>query len=203
MNPEVHKELGLFERIGNDAKSRLAIASIALMGAMGIGAITHREEAAANPLPEATASDLQQDCVSEGLIRPTVKHLVLGGPKPFSHDGTKIRRWAGYYSRDAMPIECADKYQRFSSMYFKVESPKKPNVWISGLGTGYYPDDQELNIRITDEIDSLDRNYPKCAAGSRKFRAKLSVKSFIKDTETNQKIAKTTYEYPARVKGAC
>lgn len=112
---------GAFEGVMNFAESKLALGLIGAVGLVGGGvAIANQlsvEPANAANVPEATSSDLQQDCVDAALQKPKVAYPNLGYAYMI-YPGDK-RRQAGY---------TYGKFKATSAACLQEVTPQAPTV---------------------------------------------------------------------------
>jgi hypothetical protein len=203
MSPEVHKELSLFERIGNDAKSRLAMVSIGLVGAIGTGALAQREEAAAaNPAPGATASDLEEDCIRAGLVKPLVEGAQILGPREFP-DGSKARLISAKLAYAEMPEECRTEYGRTSRAFVEIQNPEKRQKWAKATIAPYYKEDEAGTTGILEGVANSEGVYYNCTPGPKKTGARLVVANKVFEKGTNKLAGAKVYKQPIKVVKAC
>lgn len=114
-----------FDNIKGSIETKAAIltSAIALAGGVAVANLLKSEPAQASPAPEATASNLQQDCIETGTVMPElIKFRVSGAGTPSQFIKARVR------VEEEMPPACYEDYQRLVGFKFQY---KKANRWIS------------------------------------------------------------------------
>lgn len=139
MSPEIRQENqsfvqetqnsgnNLFESIRNAARNRLAIAGIGLVAVLGAAKMSLQPEPVQAAAGEATASDLRQECVQEGLKMPNVLKAEMRNPGKVGGQGYFVR--VNYPGMSSGCVEAG--YSRVAQGRAQKQNPKKRKKWIN------------------------------------------------------------------------
>lgn len=205
-----NQQAGIFEKINNAARTRLAIAGIALASAVGVAELSRSSDAnAADPVPEVTASSLKQECIEAGQKRPEFMSASISGPKKFG-----LRYYSYKFNYEPMPEQCNGEFIQTAAVRFNVQDSKHPSRWKRGfLNDVFFGNEAGGIINNTATLKSQKNEHPyKCIPGPKKAGVRMELKQFVlKDEpieiaeERGYKLIaqKTVINRTVKVRGAC
>lgn len=197
---EPHSQPGIFEKINNSVRLRLAIAGIAISAAIGANElISHPDKAGASPAV-ATKSDARGDCIKAALQKPEIEAKMIHPGKLNQHTIVEI----GY---GAMPVECQSVVKRANSYQVKLQNPKKPKRWFTiqdWFDNGTYISNDEGGFKqvTSTPYEEAWRKY-KCTPGKKKTKVYVQARNRAKDANSGKVIGQKIFRHNVRVEGAC